>query len=118
MYPVYICVFLHESADDNATQIRRSRYVRHGWLSKNEIISDVLWWTSTHGHTSTDQPAKTFIHKVCADIGCSLEDLPGAMNDRDGWSERQKQRQRDRERESRDSVLSTRLDDDVFNCLK
>ena len=24
----------------------------------------------------------------CADTGCSLEDLPGAMNDRDRWCEK------------------------------
>ena len=26
--------------------------------------------------------------QLCADTGCSLEDLPGAMNDREGWQER------------------------------
>ena len=29
------------------------------------------------------------IHKqLCTDTGCSLEDLPGAMDDREGWWER------------------------------
>ena len=31
---------------------------------------------------------RTYIQQLCADTGCSLEDLPGAMNDRDGWCER------------------------------
>ena len=35
-------------------------------------------------------------------FGCSLEDLSGAMDDSDGWLER----------ESRNSVLLVRLDDD------
>ena len=26
--------------------------------------------------------------QLCADTGCSLEDLPGAMNAREGWRER------------------------------
>ena len=27
----------------------------------DELISDVLLWTPTHGHTSVDQPGKTYI---------------------------------------------------------
>ena len=30
-----------------------------------------------------DQP-----ERLCADTGCSLEDLPEAMDDREGWRER------------------------------
>ena len=43
-----------------------------------------------------------------ADIGCGLEDLLGARDDRDGWEEREREkerRERERERErERDSV--------------
>ena len=28
------------------------------------------------------------IRQLCADTGCNLEDLPGAMDDRDGWRKR------------------------------
>ena len=28
------------------------------------------------------------LHQLFADTGCSLEDLPGAMDDKDRWSER------------------------------
>ena len=46
-------------------------------ISSSSIIkSDYLQWTPTHGHTSVDQLAKTYIHKLCADTGCHLEDLP------------------------------------------
>ena len=31
-----------------------------------------------------DQP-KSYIHQLCADTGCSLEDLSGVMDDRDRW---------------------------------
>ena len=54
------------------------------WRSKDKPISNNLLWTPTYGHTSVDQPAKTYIHKLCADIGCSLEDLSGAVYDRNG----------------------------------
>ena len=29
--------------------------------------------------------SKTYIQQLHADIECSLENLPGAMDDRDGW---------------------------------
>ena len=34
------------------------------------------------------RPIRTYIQQLCADIGCSLEGLPGAMDDRDGWRKR------------------------------
>ena len=34
------------------------------------------------------QPARTYIQQLCADTGCSFEDLPGAMDVRDVWRER------------------------------
>ena len=32
--------------------------------------------------------ARNYINQVCTNISCSLEDLLGAMDDRDGWRER------------------------------
>ena len=61
--------------------------------SKDEFISDVLLWTTTHGHTSVNWSASTYIHQLCASTGCSLEDLPKEMDDRDGWRERYKDKE-------------------------
>ena len=47
-----------------------------------------------------------YLTQLCADTGTSFENLPGAMDDRDGW------RERERERESGKSMLSARFDDD------
>ena len=58
------------------------------WRSKDELISDIPLWGPTHGHINVGQPAKTYIHQLCVDTRYSLEDLPGTMNDRDGWQER------------------------------
>ena len=33
-------------------------------------------------------PARTYIQQLCQDTGCSPEDLPEAMNDREKWRER------------------------------
>ena len=58
------------------------------WRSKDELRSDILLWTLSHGWAKAGRPARTYLQLLCADRGYSLEDLPGAMNDRDGWRER------------------------------
>ena len=35
------------------------------------------------------------VHKLCADIGCSQEDLPSGMIDKKGWREREREIQGD-----------------------
>ena len=37
------------------------------WRCKDELISDVLLWTPTRGHTSDDCPASTSIRQLCTD---------------------------------------------------
>ena len=44
--------------------------------------------------------AKTFMHQLSADPGCTLEDRPGAMDDRDGWRVRARERERERDRQT------------------
>ena len=34
------------------------------------------------------RPDRTYIQQLCAGTGCSPEDLPEAMDDREGWRER------------------------------
>ena len=71
-------------------QVRWTRHMRHCWRSKDKLISDVLW-TPTHGRASVSQPERTYLHQLCVDTGCSLEDLLGAMDDRNRWRERESQ---------------------------
>ena len=59
----------------------------HCWRSKDELISDVLLWTPTHGCARVGRPARTYIQQLCEDTGCNPEDLPEAMNDREKWRE-------------------------------
>ena len=65
-------------------QIKRTIRVGHCWRSKDELISDVLLWIPSHGRAIVGQPARTYIQHLCVEIGCGLEDLPGAIDDRDG----------------------------------
>ena len=69
-------------------QVRRTRHAGHCWRSRDELISDVLLWTSTYGRAKAGRPARTYIQQLCEDTGCSPEDLPEAMNDREKWWER------------------------------
>ena len=69
-------------------KIKQTRHVGHCWRSRDELISDVLLWTPSHGQAKAGRPAQTYIRQLCADMGCSPEDLPGAMDDKEGWRER------------------------------
>ena len=69
-------------------QVRRTRHAGHCWRSRDELISDVLLWTPTHGRAKAGRPARTYIQQLCEDTGCCPEDLPGAMNDREECRER------------------------------
>ena len=71
--------------------IRRTRHVGHCWRSKDEFISDIFLWTSSQRRACVGWPAWTYLQQLCTDKGCSLEDLPGVMNDRDEWQERIKE---------------------------
>ena len=64
-------------------QVRRIRHAGHCWRSRDELISDVLLWTPTHGRAKAGRPVRTYIQQLCEDTGCFPEDLPEAMNDRE-----------------------------------
>ena len=66
-------------------KIRQARHARHCWRSRDELISDVLLWTPSHGRAKVGRPARTYIQQLCADMGCSPEDLPEATDDREWY---------------------------------
>ena len=67
---------------------RRTRHAGHCWRSRDKLISDVHLWTPTYGRTIAGRPSRKYIQQLCEDMGCSPEDLPEAMNDREKWRER------------------------------
>ena len=69
-------------------QVRRTRHAGYCWRSWDELITDVIQWTPSHGWAKAEQPARTYIHRLFEDTGCSPEDLPKAMNDRERWREK------------------------------
>ena len=81
-------LFGHPPSITKTIQVRRTRHAGHCWRSRDELISNVLLWTSTYGRTKAGRPARTYIQQLCEDTGCSHEDLPEAMNDREKWRKR------------------------------
>ena len=69
-------------------QGRRTRHAGHCRRSRDELISDVLLCTPTYGRAKAGRPARTYIQQLYEDTGCSPEDLPETMNDREKWRER------------------------------
>ena len=81
-------IYGHLPSITKTIQVRRTRHAGHCWRSRDELISDVLLWTPTYGRAKAGRPARTYIQQLCEDTGCSSEDLPEAMNDREKWRER------------------------------
>ena len=81
-------LYAHLTPITKTIQVRRTRQAGHWWRSKDELISDVLLWTLAYGQAKAGRPARTYIQQLCEDTGCSPEDLPEAMNDREKWRER------------------------------
>ena len=67
---------------------QRVRFVGHCWRADNELAITVLLWQPQHGQRSHGRPAKTYIDQLVEDTECTLDELPNAMNDRDGWRKR------------------------------
>ena len=55
-------------------KVWRTRHVGHCWRSSDELVSDVLLWTPSHGRAKAWRPAQTYIQQLCADTRCSPED--------------------------------------------
>ena len=48
-YPTKLLLYGHLPPILKTIQIRWTRYARHCWRSKDELVSDVLLWTPSHG---------------------------------------------------------------------
>ena len=87
-HPTKHQLYTHLPPISKTTQIRPTRHAGHCWKSKDELISDVLSLSSSHGWASIGWPTRTYLQQLRSDTGCCREDLPEATDDRDEWSER------------------------------
>ena len=87
-HPTKQQLYSHQPPITKTIKIRRTRHAGHSWRSRDELISDVLQWTPSHRRAKAGRPTRTYIQQLCADTGCSSEDLPKTMDDREVWRER------------------------------
>ena len=64
-------------------KVRRTRHAGHCWRGGDELISDVLLWTHSHGQARAGRPVRTYLQQLCEDTRCGPDDLPEAMNNRE-----------------------------------
>ena len=69
-------------------KIRWTRHAGHCWRRRDKLISDILLWTPSNGWAKAGHPVCTYIQQLCANTGCSPEDLLKAMDDREVCQER------------------------------
>ena len=82
-HPTKHQLYSHLPPISKTIRVRRARHAGHCWRSRDELISYVLLWTPTYGRAKAGRPARTYIQQLCEDTGCSPENFPEAMNDRE-----------------------------------
>ena len=87
-HPTKQQLYIHQPPITKTIQVRRTRYAGHCWRSRDGHINDILLWIPSHGQAKAGRPARTYIQQLWEDTGCSPEDLPEAINDRERWWER------------------------------
>ena len=63
-------------------KVRRINHAGRCWGSRDELISDIFRRTSSHRRAKVGRQARNYIQQLFADTGCSMEDLPGVMDDK------------------------------------
>ena len=62
----------------------RMRFAGHCWRAKQELASDLLMWSPTHGTSRAGRPKMNYIDQLSRDAGCRPGDLAILMEDRCG----------------------------------
>ena len=82
--------WLEKKLDGNYTRMLRA-ILNKSWRqhsTKHQLYCYCLLWTPAYGWAKAGRSARIYIQKLCEDTGCSPEDLPEAMNDKEKWRER------------------------------
>ena len=58
-HPTKHQVYGHLPPITRVIQVKRTRHAEYYWRSRDELISDVLLWTSTYGQEKAGRPART-----------------------------------------------------------
>ena len=95
----------HQPPITKTVQIRQTRHAEHCWISKNELISDVLLWTPLHKRKKVGRPVITYLKELCIDD-------TGWKICRERWTI-----EMNGEKGSGKSVLTARHDDEVLKQI-
>ena len=88
LHPTKQQLYCHLPPITKTIKIRWTRHAGHCWRSRDELIRDILLRTPSHGRAKAGRPAWTYIQQLCGDTGCSPEDLPEAIDNKERWRER------------------------------
>ena len=83
-HPTKQQLYSHLPPITKTIKVRQTRHAEHCWRSKDELISDLLQWTPSHGQAKAGRPAQTYLQQLYENTGYSFEDLPEVINDRKG----------------------------------
>ena len=103
-HPTKYQLYGHLPPITKTIQVRRISHAGHCWRSRDELISDLLWWTPSCGRANAGRPARTYIQQLCEETGCSLKTY------QKWWTIG-----RSSEKGSRISMLAARHDDDEIH---
>ena len=120
-HPTKQQLYNHLPPISKTLHIKRTRFGGYWRRGKDEFLSNVLLWASSHGHTSVGRPTRTYLKQLCTDTGCSLKDLSEARErdrDRERDRESEERGRGEKERERRKSVLAVRHEDDDISIYR
>ena len=110
-HPTKQQLYDHLPSITKTIQVKRTSHAGHCRRSGDELISDILLWTPSHGRAKAGRPARTYTQQRCTNTGLKTY--------REQWMI-----ERGCERGSGRSVLAARHDDDdddddigIIQCL-
>ena len=87
-HPTKQQLYGHLSPITKTIKVRRTRHAGHCWRNRDEYISDELLCSPLYGRAKAGRPARIYMQHLCEFMGCSPEDQPKAMNDKEEWRKR------------------------------
>ena len=70
-HPTKQQLYGHLPSITKTIKVRRTRHAGYCWRCRDELITDVLQWTSSHGRAKVERQARTYIQQLFADMGCT-----------------------------------------------
>ena len=77
----------HTNHSSKASKMCRVLLGKQRRIQTRHSLMDIYMWTCQYW------PTRKHLHQLYLDTGCNLEDLPGAMDERDGCQKRERERE-------------------------